>query len=308
VLTCLFPASFRRQLLTIALSSVFFLYSRNWWLHIYNGQYYVFFAFAFALIGSLYGKNNTSNIPVITLPLMALIRPYFLLAAIPFFFSDFKKALLPFALAGVVGTCIVYFSGTREHYRNYLSAMKLYNHDNVRDSSDKIAAPYNTDNFIFEPCYRRITSYNPPRVEGAGALYSIQHYFNVFKIKWTNPILFTAILVVAILLMTIIATPAAITLSPEKILLFSFLIYMVAELCTPAYRYPYNLVQYLGILGILINKAPKRVIGLCTIALALNHDLPFRLTYGREAGEALLLLAIFLTVCIRKNTKKPGFL
>lgn len=302
VFTCLMPSTFRKQIITITIAGVFFLYSRNWWFHVYNGQYYVFFAFVYSLTGFLYIKRNNVNFPLLVLPVIALVRPYLIVAAFPFFLKDFKKKILPFGIACIATLFISYMTGSKENYRDYFRAMKIYNMDNVRDSSDNIVTHYNTDSITRETCYGKMSNFNPVRATGAGALSSIQHYLNLFKIKWSNPWIFAGILLSGMAIMMLLSRLFSMSLTKENLFLFSFLIYIWCELCTPAYRNPYNMVQYLGVIGVFINKSNVLLITIVIISLLINHDIPIRIDYQREGGEAMILLAMFISLLYRKGT------
>lgn len=82
VLTCLVPNKLGKQLLTIVISAIFFCYSRNWWQHIYSGQYYIVFAFVFALTIWLNKKNKEYTLLIFAV--ITLIRPFFALATLPY--------------------------------------------------------------------------------------------------------------------------------------------------------------------------------------------------------------------------------
>src|SRR5205085_7362080 len=82
----------------------------------------------------------------------------------------------------------------------------------------------------------------------------------------------------------------------EKQLLASFLIYIFAELLTPAVRNPYNMIQYLGILGILVKQGTHKSIFLAVFGLALNHNIPFVFPYNKEIGEVLVIMALYFSL------------
>ncbi len=61
---------------------------------------------------------------------------------------------------------------------------------------------------------------------------------------------------------------------------------------TPAYRNPYNMIQWLPAVSWLFVWAERKVLLLLILGLCLNHDLPFRFIYQREIGEMLMFLSV----------------
>ena len=94
-----------------------------------------------------------------------------------------------------------------------------------------------------------------------------------------------------------------ITTDKDTLLIASFLIYIFTELFTPANRNPYNMIQYLGVMGLVINRASTTSLILLISGLALNHDFPFRFAYQREIGEIFILLSIYLILFKARETK-----
>jgi hypothetical protein len=297
-LTCLVPQTLGKQLLTIVISSVFFCYSRNWWQHVYSGQYYILFAFVFALTIWLSGKKKGSAFFIF--PIITLIRPFFALATLPwllrikFFTLHFK-----YLVAGVVISIILLVvSGTINQMPEFTKAMKYYNSEIIGWQQRETPVNPPLQSTKMEDCVIRTDTV---KGFGGGCLFPVQHYLKLLNIRLGDPLLFSALLLLAIFLFIYVTGYKRITGATENLLLASFIIYMLCELFTPANRNPYNMVEYLGLPGLLINKGNKTTIALFIAGLAFNHDFPFRFVYQREIGEILVLLSIYV-IFFKRNT------
>jgi hypothetical protein len=301
ILTCLVPKQLPNQLLTITLATVLFLFSRNWWLHIYNGQYYIIFGFTFSLVSYLMVRRNKPLASLWIFPLITLVRPFFALAIIPWLLNNRQKKIEHLLIPVFVCIGLLLLSGSIGMQGDYNKAMKMYSAEIVGVEYPSVGVDHHNDNVRLEACVERVSSF---RIFGAGCLLSVQHYLNLFGIKSNSTLLFTGLLLVSVIVLLLIVTPTQISRDAYNLILSSFLIYTLCELFTPAYRNPYNLVQYLGIFGIFVSKASLRLIIMMTVGLALNHDFPIRLSYLREIGEMIMLLSIFIALLkdrARKN-------
>lgn len=299
ILTCLVPTDLFRQLLTLITASVFFCYSRNWYQHIYSGQYYIIFAFIVSLAVLLSRKK--SAVPLVVFPLLSLVRPFFLLAVLPWLLQKSKiNSRLPYLLAGIVVSVVFAFaSPTMKLISGYSRAMSIYSKEEVGLAQIESFSRNVNASAKMEACVVAAERVMPYR---AGCLYPVQHYLQLLHVRLTNPLIFAAILLLAIMVFIKITGYDSITQTNETLLLASFIIYVLAELFTPANRNPYNLIQYLGVLGLLINRGNALSITLLLTGLALNHDFPFRFAYQREAGELLMLISIYALFFIKPNS------
>jgi hypothetical protein len=295
----LIPTTAARQYLTILVITVSFCYSRNWWQHMYSGQYYILFAFVFAVTAYLYTKKKIAVLLMFTLAV--LVRPFFLFASIPFIFKNWKRDIRWLILGGFISLVLVFVSGSYKEFGRYSEAMKLYGSEITRWQAGEDMNVQRSVPASMEACVFKQTSRAP---FGAGCLFSVQHYLKLFNINISNPNVYSALLVCFIALLIVVTSYKQIAASPENIILTSFLIYVICELFAPANRNPYNMVQYLGIAGVFFNKARFGVILLFITGLALNHDFPFRFAYQRELGELLLLLAVYFVIMEGRFSKR----
>lgn len=297
--TCLYPAKLLKQIITIIITVIFFCYSRNWWVHVFSGQYYVLFAFAFSVVS--YYSNKNKHLPLILFPVAALIRPFFVLATLPWLLKDWKQAgkwLLP-AIAFAASFLII--SGNNKLLPEYNKAMNVYSYEVTGWSKEKIKTSLNQQ-LINEDCVKQSRLFES---FDAACLFSLQHYLRLFGIIINSPAYFT-VLLAAVLTILLLLSYKTIMSNNENLVIFSFLVYMLCELFTPANRNPYNMVQYLGILGLLIHVCHTKPMLLFITGLALNHSLPFSFTYQREIGEAVMLFAIYLQL-LQKDQRKVEF-
>lgn len=301
VLTCIVPKKLGGQFVAIIVSSVFFCYSRNWWQHICSGQYYILFAFIFALMVFLFQRNK--QIALIAFPVVVLIRPLFALASLPWLIKDTGKNFKQLIIGGVLAMLLLLLSGTFKNVPEYSKAMKLYSSEITGWNNQQLRGLVSNQPQVMEDC---VSETNVKDRFGAGCLFSVQHYLKLFRIKISEPLFFTAMLCLFIVAFFLVTGYKNITAEVDTVLIASFLIYIFSELFTPANRNPYNMIQYLGVMGLVINRASLITLSLLVSGLALNHDFPFRFTYQREIGEIFILLSIYLILLKARGNKTPS--
>jgi hypothetical protein len=298
-LTCLVASTRIRQVMTIIIGIVFFCYSRNWWLHIHSGQYYILFSFSFALIAFLLHRNK--NVIIFLFPVLALTRPFFIVAALPWLFKNFKKNIKLLLIGGIISVALFFVSGSYRHMQSYTAAMKLYSTEITGWNGIQYATPVLPPGQVLEDC---VVKNETGSRFNAGSLFSIQHYFKLFNIQFQNSIKYSLLLFFFLCIFFIITGKSIMEKDVYHLLLVSFFIFMVTELFTPANRNPYNMIQYLGIMGVLLRRITIVPFILLVTGLALNHDIPFRFLYQREIGEALVLISIFLVILNNRDKRK----
>ncbi len=298
-LNLLLVAKRSKQILLLVIVSVFFLYSRNWWLHIYNGQLYVLYAFVFALAGYVYTKKE-KNIAIWLYPVMSLVRPFFAVALLPLL-SFNKKLVMQLLVAGAFTFFLFSVSSNIETVKQYSSAMKVYATEET-GGFDAVARnkTYLSANYPTEACVAFDANQNSGL--NAGCLFSLQHYLVRVGLRVDNTNVYAALLISLVLLAMAFNKKYAFANSNEQQLLFSFLLYLLCELITPASRNPYSLVQYLGCLALVVNVLHTRWLLLLVIGFALNHDFPVRFVYQREIGELIVLICYAAAIFIKNKT------
>lgn len=291
ILTCLVSTTLNRQIITIIISTFFFCYSRNWWLHLFNGQYYIFFGLFFALLAYLYQSKQTTGLVVI--PLMVLIRPLIGIACLPWLLKDTITNMRNLMAGGAIAIILLMVSGTFKIMPEYTKAMKYYSSEvNGWDNQQSMVILAEQPK-VLEVCVEKQSNKN--RFE-AGCLFPVQHYMALLGVRVNNSLVFSGLLLIFVAVFVVFTGCRTITSNDETKVIVCFLMYIFAELFTPANRNPYNMVQYLGILGLVINRASTGTILLLVGGLLLNHDFPFRFAYQREIGEIIILGCIYLSL------------
>ncbi len=289
-----FPSTLFRQVIVLLIATIFFIYSRNWWLHVYAGQYYVLFACAFSVSAWLISRKPKS--PIIIFAIMGLIRPFFFLSIIPWVFKNWMKKAEALFIGGITCLVLILLSGSYRLISDYTNAMSLYA-TQVFGWPETVLSNTVT---ATETCVQRVTEFNH---FDAGGLFSLQHYLNLVGVRISDSVIYFLILSIFLACLIFISGFKKIGNDYYKIFITAFLIYLFAELFTPAVRNPYNIIQYLGIIGIVVERANWKALLLLIIGLALNHDFPFRFSYQREIGEAVMLIAIWGTLLSKSKSR-----
>jgi hypothetical protein len=276
-----------KQFFMLVFIAIFFLYSRNWWLHIYNGQMYILYAFVFSVVNYFFSYKH-KNIAVWLYPIISLVRPFFGIALLPLLTLKRKMVML-FLVSLSAAFFLFTLSSNLTIVRQYSNAMKIYATEETGafDSIARNKLLINT-NYPTENCVAKDPNQNSGL--NAGCLYSLQHYLVRLGIKINDANIYALVLAILIVLTLVANKKRSFAKSNEQQLLLSFLLYLLCEFITPASRNPYSLVQYLGCLALVVNALNTRWLVLLLIGFALNHDFPFRFTYQREIGELLILV------------------
>ncbi len=288
-----------RQFRFLLIVSFFFLFDRNWLLHVYNGQVYVLYAFAFALVTIITLKAKRQRWNLLILALVSVLRPFFIVSAIAFWEFRWKHFLVLFAGVAVAGI-IIFTTTDLSEWKQYNAAMQIH----AREATDNIAmddAYKRVDISKADPC---IINSNASFLNfDAGCLFSIQHYLNLAGIKIDDVRFFQILLLAAVLLLWFIAYKKDWLQSIHHQLMLCFLFYQLCELITPASRNPYNMIQWLPVMAWLTAFANKKVIAITILGLCFNHNFPFYFDYQREIGEILMFSAAFIYLFQLKPSK-----
>lgn len=290
-----------RKFILLLLISVFFLYSRNWWLHINNGQLYVVYAFIFSLSAYFLFIKKTL-LPIWSFLLAVLIRPFFAITVLPFL-SFNLKVITHFFAALILGVVLFFISTNIQTAKQYNAAMKIYatektnGFDSVAKNKDFLHGNYTT-----ESCVDKNVISNES-ITFAGCLFSLQHYLVKLKYFNSNTSFYALVLLFIVAISFLITKKLNYTNSDEGKILFSFLLYLLCELITPASRNPYSLVQYLSCIAIVLNALNYKFILLLIIGFSLNHDFPYRFSYQRELGEIFILISYVAALMKKLKTE-----
>lgn len=301
LLNCTYADKRLKQMITLLMSVLFFCYSRNWWVHVNAGQYYILFAFLFSFTCWL--TRHKENVGLFVYAFAALVRPFFVLAALPFLINKTPKKIAQILVVASTLLVLVWVSGGYRYLADYNSAMQLYGLQIFNWQMVNVPATLSAVSPITEGCVHAVESFNS---YNAGCLFSLQHYLKLAGITLTTSWVYTLGLLLFIALFIIATGYKRIVHNSEHVFISSFLIYIFCELFTPAFRNPYNLMQYAAMVALVVNSGRLSTNILFFVGLALNHDLPFRFQYQREFGELLMLLSIYLLL-FKKCGQSNGF-
>ena len=188
-------------------------------------------------------------------------------------------------------------------WQQYFKAVDIYATESTKGEQwhvERVNPQYFTTTITTEACTQIYgkTSFSI----AAGCLYSIQHYLVKMGIKISNSKLFVLGLLSAIIFCFLLAFKRKVFNNSMQAIAFSFLLYILCELFTPASRNPYGMMQWLPFVCLAFIGNNKIIWWLMLAGLLLNHAVP-PLPYGRELGELLMLISLlFFVFDIRYST------
>lgn len=291
------------QIVIIVVTTAFFMFSYNWWLHIYNGQMYVLYTLAFSAAAFVYTKQKSKIFFAVSYPFIALLRPFFAFAILPFIQLR-KRWIVTIAMVSAVCIFLTITTTSTTLWQQYFAAMKIYANEAVKSSDwhvERINQHYFTNPVTAEDCTINHGNINFPF--SGGCLYSIQHYLTKFGIFISSSNVFIIAMICVMIVLHILAVQKKIFSSLIHTLTFSFLLYLLCELFTPASRNPYGMIQWLPFVCLILMEKSYGISLILIAGLFLNHNLP-NILYGREAGELMMLTALLFFTFIPKQEKR----
>jgi hypothetical protein len=285
--------NFWQKLIALVAFVAFFVFSRNFYLHLHSAQVYVFYALIFCgLFLLLKSKVDRKYFYIgLLITLSIWLKPFFVVLFLPFLF---RKNLEVFKGTLVMGSILLVHTAIFDHWelwKEYLSAMPEY----AMDISLAKRADFMQ---IHEPSFDVPSCIYPMRYPDelpltASSLRSVQYYLSRLGIDITNTKWFalTALLLTGIF--SFITRKR--NQSAEQLLATMFLLYFTLELFTPTLRFGYYLVQWAAVSVIILSsyKNNKLSAGLMLIGLVINNGyFPFPDEYEGSVGEALMLLGL----------------
>jgi hypothetical protein len=290
------PSNRKKQLLTLIVTCIFFLYSPIAWLNIVTGQLYTFYAFVFMLSSYLL-LNQKRNMAGFLYPIISLVRPFFIVSLIPLL--DFSKKKIIAVVAGCAIALLLFFIPNKTTWLQYNDAMKVYATENTNGFTELRNKEGNLGNYPAEDCVKR-----EKKTDGSktGCLYSIQSYLYKVGITCNDTKVFSIALLIVVLGIMFMINKLQLARMEEQKMVLSIMLYFLCELFAPAVRNPYNLIQWFAVAVLLLNYANTKIILLFIIGLCLNHNLPINFKYGKELGEMLMLAASWWFVLKPKDS------
>lgn len=269
--------------------------STNWFFNIERGQTYVVYLFIFSLIYFLYNARNPSNhfLAGLITGISVWVRPLMICMNIPFLLAGNMRFLIGSGTGVLVGL-LAFFLPFKVAWRHYFAAMKVYELESLGKSQPVTSIAVDLPISIEQT--DNITHFKIDFI--TGILSNVQTYAMRFGIAldgFTLAIIFA--IVVVMLAVFFIQVPAADS-NMQKSFLFAFLLYILSELFIVGTRSPYNFVQWLPAMCLILiysNNNKWVVFGiLLSIACVNGFPVPHPLQFAM--GESILLVLLFFCI------------
>lgn len=296
---------FVEKIVTLAGFSFFFVYSKNFHLHIHSAQVYVIYSLIFSLL-YLILKSNVKRKYLYTGLLMGIgvwLKPFFIVLYIPFLFRKNKEVFQGGLIVFFLVITQVILTGQAGYWVEYVSAMARYA-DDIRLSSQPDFLQLVPPNFEVPSCIYPMKYPNELPLDSTG-LRSVQYYLFRMGIDFSEPKAYG--MGALVLIMGIALYTRKKNLIPEQLVALLFLMYVTLELFTPALRFGYYLVQWAAVSIVVLASYRRNKIAavVMTVGLLINHGfIPFPDVYEGMAGELMMIVAMMIfVVCPYRITK-----
>jgi hypothetical protein len=283
------------------------LTSENWFMQVERGQITIIYVLLFAIIYYAYSMRNKSGefISGIFGGLFIFFRPIAGILFIGFLIKGKRTWMLGW-LTGVLAGLLIFVLPYISVWKDYFHAMGEYGYETT-----------NTNHFLLTGS----ETVMPNTIDGASNLLAAQK-FNVSSMPtffnyFLQPVLHFTILESYILLGIIYLILCFLFLkiknsvTTEKLFLFSFLLYQLAELFSPYWRGAYYLLEWIFPLFLIVTKIQDRfpMMLYLVFALLLFHNFPYVFRFQSQIGEMILLIIIIFLVFEEMSSSKkklPG--
>jgi hypothetical protein len=298
--------SFSQKLVALAGFILFFAFSRNFYLHLHSSQVYVLFALVFCAVYLLLKSklHNKYFIIGIVLSVAVWLKPFFIFAFIPFLLQKNRSFLKGSMITAAILVLQVLAFDQVKYWKEYGSAMPQYANDiHIRNEPYylQIVPPsFGVPSCIYPMKY---PDKLPLKSNGLG---SLQYYLDRLHLDVTAPWMFGAAAFSCCLLLALLARRSR---STEQLVALLFLMYLVAELFTPAMRLGYYLVEWAAAaIIILCNYKTNKLPAILMLAgLIINNGyVPFDSIHLGSIGETLMMTALAFFIFSRAGKKNYG--
>lgn len=265
---------------------VFFICSIYWMLHAERGQIYVLYAFLFCIVFQLFSKKE--KLPVffagVVLALAIWFRVLFLVCVLPFLIQ--KNKLFLAGLFSGAFFCILVSLPFYHQWQDYYSAINAYtNESTIFTTHSPIAKEGLFTNVTFPITYKDnfIT----------GSIAYLNDY--LLKLRVSLPQLFyQASYTFIILVFSFFKRTQIMQYTARQTCCFAFLLYIMFEYFAAAARNPYNLIEWIFPVLLVLTKFKTwnyyyifLLTGLCFL-----NAFPLHFPYCFELGEAMIFTTI----------------
>ena len=295
-----------KKYLVIIVGLLYTVLSSSWHLHVERGQIYIFYAFLLTVSYQLYNKPFLifhEFISGIVLGVGAWLRPQLSLILIPFAINRRNKFVIGALFGILMGVSVTLLLNQGRDWKDYFDSMK----SRIKIREGRVHVFINSD-----------VQY-PKAVEGMDNLTDWARFRHVNTS--VNSLLFfqfhlnlnlgqqLTLFTILILMILLLFNKRIFTRDMNFLFLLGFLFALISEYFILFPRYPYNDVQWVFPLLIMMLKSDEInniVLAFLSMGLVLiNHWMSW-LRYDLLLGQVCLILAVFFFLRISKS--RPQFL
>lgn len=297
------------QLIPVCVILTGLLCSDIWLLNIERGQIYIFYAFLFALMYSLYTSNWKHGYLLSGLigGLFIFFRPFAVIIGLVFLLNVNKKWLLGYIIGFMTGV-LLFVLPQPSLWADYFEAMNKYasqytGHPHLISNAAEYTKPA-----IIEGA-TNLGEANGFNISGLNVLYS---YFKNAGIIVSQNLLYVLYGLTVILFSFLFFRKKRTNATPQFLFLFTFLLYILSEFFVTVPRGNYNLIQWFFPLSLIVwqNRLNQAVLILLITGLLLLHNFPFVFPYQAAMAELIFIgitiYCIFFpskTITVREELK-----
>jgi hypothetical protein len=264
--------------------------SDYWFMHVERGQMTVFYIFLFALAYYTYTAKwkYAEFISGFIGGLFILFRPFAIFSVLGFLIHG-KMKWIEGCITGMIAGMLIFVVPNPSYWKDYFKAMEEYGNECLGKGHIIKNATENIYPAVIEGA-RNLTEIQRFDISSMPSMYG---YFVKLGINYTA---FRSWLVCSLILLILCAVFFQLKKrsTPSQLFLFAFLAYITGELFLLNWRSPYNLIEWVFPLFLIVQYVEKRSAPMILIftALLLLHKDPFYFHYQALLGEMILL---FLT-------------
>lgn len=299
LLYALGPAN--QKLIAVFVFAIFFAFSRNLYLHLHSAQVYLVYGFVFALLFVLLRSRFTGRFILtgILLAIATWLKPFFIFALIPFLVQRNWRVLKGYGAMALILLLQVIATHQTGTWREYSKAMPQYATD-IFSRDDTAFLQLQPPPFAVPDCMYPMRTPEGVSLNATG-LVSVQYYLKRMHLPVPQPAVFG---VMAFSIALVLAWIFRRRQSSEQLLALMFLLYLVAELFTPAMRMGYYLVEWLAAATVIVatfKKNPGASL-LMIVGLIINNGyVPLGAQSG-AIGEAIMVIALLVQLSGKKGS------
>ncbi|HVK48629.1 MAG TPA: glycosyltransferase family 87 protein [Pseudobacter sp.] len=293
------------RLMPLALVSLGLFTSGNWLMHVERGQIYIFYALLFSLIWWLYQKGSRFSIffSGFLTAVFIFLRPFALIICAGMLFTRSRQWFAG-TVTGMLTCLILFVSPAPSAWKQYFAAMKEYQHITL------------TKETVITGTEKPVI---PAIIEGSAVLQNHSHFqtfalpsFYIYANRLHIP--YTPAISIMLLGLTTLALCIAFyfrqraeLISTSHIFLLCWLLYWSAECLMISPRGPYNFVQWIFPLLLVLRTRsfqPAFVIAIAS-GLILQHSLLFSHALIAATGELILAATVLFAIFTKEPTTIP---